>query len=112
MRFSGDTPEKGCVVEKINECRATLKDASRPVEERRLALRFLIHCVQDLHMPMHVGDNHDKGGNQTQVRFFDRGTNMHRLWDSDMLEHAGSTENFWLTDLADLDTPEDREAAL
>ena len=63
-------------------------------------------------MPMHVGDNHDKGGNQTQVRFFDRGTNMHRLWDSDMLEHAGSTESFWLTDLADLDTPEDREAAL
>jgi hypothetical protein len=40
-------------------------------------------------MPMHVGDNHDKGGNLTQVRFFDKGTNMHRLWDSDMIERAG-----------------------
>ena len=37
-------------------------------------------------MPMHVGDNHDEGGNDTQVRFFDRGTNMHSLWDSGMIE--------------------------
>jgi hypothetical protein len=35
-------------------------------------------------MPLHVGDNHEKGGNLTQVRFYDRGTNMHRLWDSDI----------------------------
>jgi nuclease S1 len=111
-RFSGDTPEKGCVVDKINECRATLKDTARSAEDRRMALRFLIHCVEDLHMPMHVGDNHDKGGNRTQVRFFDRGTNMHRLWDSDMIQRIGNTEEFWLTDLAALDTPENREAAL
>ena len=34
---------------------------------------------------MHVGDNRDKAGNQTQVRFFD---NMHRLWDTDMIERT------------------------
>jgi hypothetical protein len=33
-----------------------------------------------------VGDNHDKGGNQTQVRCFDKGTNMHALRDSGMIE--------------------------
>ncbi len=37
-----------------------LKDPARSVEDRRFALRFLIHLVQDLHMPLHVGDNHDK----------------------------------------------------
>jgi hypothetical protein len=63
-------------------------------------------------MPLHVGANHDNGGNRTQVRFFDRGTNMHRLWDSDMIQRAGNTEEFWLTDLAALDTPDNREAAL
>ena len=72
---------KGCVVDKINEFRLVIKDQTRTVEERRFALRFLIHCLEDMHMPLHVGDNHDKGGNQTQVRFFDKGTNMHRLWD-------------------------------
>src|SRR5262249_19692614 len=82
-KFSGDVPEKGCVAERINQLRPTLKNTSRPKEARRFALRFLIHCVEDLHMPMHVGDNQDKGGNLTQVRFFDRGSDIHRLWDSD-----------------------------
>ena len=63
-------------------------------------------------MPLHVGDNHDKGGNQTQVRFYDRGTNMHRLWDSDIIQRAGDDEDFWMADLASLDTPKNREAAM
>jgi S1/P1 Nuclease len=66
----------------------------------------------DMHMPMHVGDNKDKGGNQTQVRFYDKGTNMHRLWDTDMIERTGHTEEFWLADLGQLDTPEARAAAM
>jgi hypothetical protein len=63
-------------------------------------------------MSPHVGDNHDKGGNRTQVRFFDRGSNMHRVWDTDIIERAGDTEDFWLADLAELDTKENREAAM
>ena len=110
--FSGDVSTKGCVVDKINEFRLVVKDKSKSVEDRRFALRFLIHCVEDMHMPMHVGDDHAKGGNQTQVRFFDGGTNMHRLWDSDMIERVGHTEDFWLADLAALDTPEARNAAM
>ena len=69
-------------------------------------------CAEDMHMPMHVGDNSDKGGNQTQVRFYKKGSNMHRLWDSDMIERTSKDEQFWLTDLAALDTPEARDAAM
>ena len=110
--FSGDVPERGYVVDKIHDFKVVVKDPSRSLEERRIALRFLIHFVEDLHMPMHVGDNNDKGGNRTQVRFFDRGTNMHSLWDSGMIEYVGDTEDFWLKDLAALDTPEARAAAM
>ena len=78
----GTSPAKGFIVPKIRELRAILKDRSRPVEERRQALRFLVHLVEDLHMPLHVGENHDKGGNNLQVRWFDRGSNLHRVWDS------------------------------
>ncbi len=98
------------MVDKINEFRLVIKDKSKTVEERRFALRFLIHCVEDMHMPMHVGDNKDKGGNRTQLRFFDKGTNMHRLWGSDMIEHEGDREEFWLADLSALDTPGNRKA--
>ena len=111
-RFSGDVPEKGCIVDKIREYQKTLKDRSRSIQERRFALRFLVCLVQELHMPLNVGDNRDRGGNQTQVRFHDRETNMHRLWDSDMIERAGDDEDFWLADLAELDTAGNREATI
>ncbi len=111
-KFSGEVPEKGCIVAKINEFKKTLKDPTKSVEQRRLALRYVIHLIEDLHMPLHVGDNHDKGGNKTQVRFFDNGTNMHRLWDSDMILHAGDTEDFWVADLGELDTPNKRNEAM
>jgi nuclease S1 len=90
--------------------RATLTDPEKTAQEKRFALRFLVHLVEDLHMPLHVGDNHDRGGNDTQVRFYDRGSNMHRLWDSDMITRAGDSEEFWLNDLAALDTNENRAA--
>ncbi len=111
-KFSGDVPEKGCIVAKIDEFKKTLKDPAKSIEERRFALRFLIHLIEDLHMPLHVGDNHDKGGNKTQVRFFEEGTNMHRLWDSGMMLKVGDTEDFWVADLTELDTPNKRIEAM
>jgi hypothetical protein len=85
-----------------------LKDPSRSKEDRRFALRFLVHLVGDLHQPLHVGDNSDRGGNDTQIRFFDRGSNMHRLWDSDLIEWNTRSEDVWLAELAELDSPEAR----
>ena len=103
--------DRGYVVDKIHDFKVVVNDPARSLEDRRVALRFLIHFVEDLHMPMHVGDNNDKGGNRTQVRFFDRGTNMHSLWDSGMIEFICDTEDFWLKDLAALDSPAARRAA-
>jgi nuclease S1 len=97
-------------VDKIHEFKAKLKDPSRTLEERRFALRFLVHCIKDMHMPLHVGDNKDKGGNLTQVRWYDRGSNMHRVWASGIVERAGTTEEFWLENLAELDTDQNRAA--
>jgi S1/P1 Nuclease len=109
-RFSGDVPDRGCIVDKIHEFKAKLKDPSRTLEERRFALRFLVHCIKDMQMPLHVGDNKDKGGNLTQVRWYDRGSNMHRVWASGIVERAGTTEEFWLENLAELDTDQNRAA--
>ena len=39
----------------------------------------------DLHQPFHVGRGEDKGGNDIQVRWFNEGSNIHRVWDSDMI---------------------------
>jgi hypothetical protein len=109
-KWSADDSNHGCVVDKINEFRLTVRDKSKSVAARRFALRFLVHCLEDMHQPCHVGDNHDKGGNLTQVRWFDRGSNMHCIWDSDTIEHVSSSEDFWLADLAKLDTADNRAA--
>jgi hypothetical protein len=103
-RFSAPVPEKGCIVDKIAEFRDILKDQSRTIQERRLALRFVVHLVEDVHMPLHVGDNHDRGGNDTQVRWFEFGSNMHRVWDTQMIEKTANTEDAWLNKLRELDS--------
>jgi hypothetical protein len=64
-----------------------------------------------MHQLCHVGDNHDRGGNDTQVRWFDIGSNMHRVWDSGIHDRAGGNENTWLADLKAMDTPENRDKA-
>ena len=102
-RYSFPDAKHGCIVDKITEFRATLNDPSKSKEDKRFALRFLVHLVGDMHQPCHVGDNHDRGGNDTQIRFFDRGSNMHRLWDSDLIEWNTRSEDVWLTEL---DSPE------
>ena len=88
-RFSDKfCPEGGCVVRKLVEFRKVLADRNAPRADRRKALRFVAHFVEDMHQPVHVGDKSDRGGNDTQVRFFDDGSNVHRVWDSDLLRHA------------------------
>lgn len=36
-----------------------------------------------------VGRGEDKGGNDIQVRWFKDGTNLHRVWDSNMIDYYG-----------------------
>jgi hypothetical protein len=95
-RFEG---EAGSIVAKIDEFRQVLADRSASLERRRLALRFLVHLVQDVHQPLHVGDRGDRGGNVLQVRFFGKGSNLHKVWDSGLLEHVSREEADWVFEL-------------
>jgi nuclease S1 len=99
-------PKEGCVVTKIDDFRKILADTSRPRIERQEALKFLVHFVQDMHQPVHVGHRDDRGGNDLQVQFFDRGSNLHSVWDSGLIEHANHTEAEWVESLSKTITPE------
>jgi hypothetical protein len=41
---------------------------------------------------MHVSRKEDKGGNTIQLRFDDKGTNLHSLWDSKLIDHEGLSQ--------------------
>jgi hypothetical protein len=77
---------KGDLVMKIEELTTTLKSKSLSAEKEREALKFLIHLVGDLHQPLHVGGGDDTGGNDIKVLWFNQPSNLHRVWDSDMIE--------------------------
>jgi hypothetical protein len=102
-RFCAST---GCVVSKIEEMRSTLRDASSTRADKQQALRFLVHFVEDLHQPLHVGDRGDRGGNDLQLQFFGKGTNLHRLWDEAIIEHHSTNEVKWIDEIDALATPD------
>jgi hypothetical protein len=58
-------------------------------EQKIEALKFIVHFIGDLHQPMHVSREEDKGGNTIQVNYSGIGTNLHALWDSKLLDHLG-----------------------
>lgn len=79
-----------CVVGAIEAQLAVLRDGRALLDDRRRALKFIVHFVGDVHQPLHAGHAHDKGGNSVQVRVpspgGERGSNLHSWWDSGMLE--------------------------
>jgi hypothetical protein len=63
-----------------------LRNKSLPKTQRQIALRFLIHLVGDLHQPLHVGREEDQGGNKITVYWFEKKTNLHAVWDSELID--------------------------
>lgn len=77
----------------ILKCEKTLIDSSTNNDQRSEALKFFIHLVGDAHQPMHVSRAEDKGGNTIQMRFNNRGTNLHSLWDSGLIDKEGLNDD-------------------
>ena len=80
--------EKGDVVTAINGIIAELKSGKLSAEQENVRLRMLIHLVGDIHCPMHAGHLSDRGGNSVIVKFFDKETKLHSLWDTALVEAA------------------------
>lgn len=66
---------------------ATLRDPAASSADKARALRFVVHIVTDLHMPLHVGKPGDRGGNDVQVQWFDDPVtqNLHWVWDEGLI---------------------------
>ncbi len=89
-KYGEDTPsEYGDLVQGIKKCIEVLKSSIATKENKEFHLKMLVHLIGDLHQPLHVGRGEDKGGNDIQVRWFKEGSNLHRVWDSDMIDYYG-----------------------
>jgi len=79
-------PEEGNAVTALEQFTATLRDKDADIEQRRLALHFITHIIGDLHQPLHAGNGTDRGGNDRIVRWYGQVTNLHSVWDTQMIQ--------------------------
>ena len=84
-----DCPDGNCVIAAINRNFLALADRKRPDDERRDALKFLVHLIADVHQPLHASANDDRGGNDFQVAYHGQGRNLHSVWDGLLINRTG-----------------------
>jgi hypothetical protein len=78
-------PDGQCVVAAIDR-QARVLASKAPDLVRLKALKYLVHLVADVHQPLHAGFAEDRGGNLFQVQWAGRGSNLHRVWDSGLID--------------------------
>jgi hypothetical protein len=76
------TPTEGDALTALDRFSATLRDRKASPDDKRMALRFIIHIVGDLAQPLHNGNGTDRGGNDLKVTWFGKPTSLHSVWDS------------------------------
>jgi S1/P1 Nuclease len=103
-------PPEGDAVSALAKFTATLKDPAAKPEDKQLALRFIVHIIGDLHQPLHVGNGTDRGGNDHKVTFHREETNLHSVWDTDLIERQGLSYTEMTAFLARRITPENKRA--
>lgn len=103
-------PPQGDALTALTRFSATVRNPKAPLAERQLALRFIIHIVGDLAQPLHVGNGKDRGGNDVRVSFFGKPTNLHALWDSDIVDQEGLAFSEWQRWLVAAATPDQLRA--
>lgn len=75
----------GDIIMTIERVIMELKSKKLPPAQEAEYVKILIHLIGDIHQPLHVG-RPDRGGNDVKVTWFRTDTNLHSVWDSEMID--------------------------
>lgn len=78
----------GDLVGTLERLISELKEGRLSSRQEAEHLKMLIHLVGDLHQPLHVGTGEDQGGNDVEVEWFYEPSNLHRVWDTHMIDDS------------------------
>jgi hypothetical protein len=88
-----------CTGTAIEQDMTVLSSSSANDADKLRSLKFLGHWVGDIHQPLHVSFEDDRGGNNVNVNG-ECATNMHSAWDTCLIQKAiGSDVSAAVTDL-------------
>jgi hypothetical protein len=88
-------PPEGNAVTALAMFSRQLTDKQSSLAEKQLALRFIVHIIGDLHQPFHAGNGLDRGGNDVKLEFFWEDSNLHRVWDSGLIDRQQLSYTEW-----------------
>ncbi|MFK8013425.1 MAG: S1/P1 nuclease [Marinicellaceae bacterium] len=88
-------PKEGDSVTALEYFSQQLKSNKTQFKDKQIALRFIIHIVGDLHQPLHSGTDKDHGGNKIKVKFFSEESNLHKVWDEDLIDKQKLSYTEW-----------------
>ncbi|SHE47540.1 S1/P1 Nuclease [Psychroflexus salarius] len=83
--LESEPSKKGDIVTGINKCLKILKDKKASKADKVFYLKMLVHLMGDMHQPLHFGKKEDRGANDFKVKWFYNNSNMHRVWDTEMI---------------------------
>ncbi|WP_144392917.1 S1/P1 nuclease [Pleionea sediminis] len=99
-------PKKSDAVEALKKYSKVLKDKKASKADKAVALKFIVHIIGDLHQPLHAGNGDDRGGNDVKLRFFWQDSNLHRVWDSGLIDQQKLSYTEWTNFLNRTITPD------
>lgn len=76
-----------CVVSAIRQDFALLASKATPQADKLVALKFVAHWVGDVHQPLHVSFEDDRGGNRIRITG-KCPSNLHSAWDTCLIHYA------------------------
>ena len=88
--LSVSCPENACIVGAIEETLLRLVDLEQSADWAE-ALKFLIHFLLDIHQPLHVGFEEDRGGNWIHLE--SPKMTLHQVWDFELFSRFRGAES-------------------
>lgn len=92
-------PPEGDAVTALEMFSKQLKSKQSSLQDKQRALRFIVHIIGDLHQPFHSGTDIDRGGNDIKLEFFWSDSNLHRIWDSGLIDRQKLSYTEWTNKL-------------
>ena len=77
--------QETCIISQLEWAKAIIRDHRYSKPHRREALLWWFHLVGDLYQPFHCYEKND-GGNDVILSFKGKKTNLHKLWDEDIIK--------------------------
>ncbi|KIW95063.1 uncharacterized protein Z519_03644 [Cladophialophora bantiana CBS 173.52] len=90
--YNRDCGETGCSVSAIVNYTLILLDQKSEPSTKLDAMRFVIHFIGDLHQPLH-DEALDVGGNTINVTYDGEKTNLHHIWDTEIVEQLADGQD-------------------